>query len=43
MNLIPRVESQKLTASIWETHTPSENKLELIEGEALWGGAERDR
>lgn len=43
MNLIPRVESQKLTASMWETHTPSENKLELIEGEALWGGAERDR
>lgn len=28
---------------MWETHTPSENKLELIEGEALWGGAERDR
>lgn len=43
MNLIPRVESQKLTASMWETHTPSENKLELIEEEALWGGAERDR
>lgn len=43
MNLIPRVESQKLTASIWETHTPSENKLELIDGEALWGGEERDR
>ena len=43
MNLIPRLESQKLTVSIWETHTPPENKLELIEGEALWGGEERDR
>lgn len=43
MNLIPRMEAQKLTDSVWLDHTPGENKLELIDGQACWGGEERDR
>ena len=43
MNLIPRLEAQKLTADSWLDHTPSENKLELDDGQACWGGEERDR
>ena len=43
MNLIPRLEAQKLTTDVWLEHTPGENKLELIDGQALWGGEERDR
>lgn len=43
MQLIPKQKPQKLTALMWEEHTPYENKLELIDGEALWGGEERDR
>lgn len=43
MKLIPGLEPQKLTARLWEEHTPYENKLELADGEALWGGEERDR
>lgn len=43
MKLVPQLEPQKLTYTIWEEHTPYENKLELIDGEALWGGEERDR
>lgn len=43
MNLIPRLEAQKLTFDVWSEHTPSENKLELDDGQALWGGDERDR
>jgi len=43
MDLIPRLESQKLVASRWETPTPPKNKFELSDGEAVWGGEERDR
>lgn len=43
MNLIPRLEAQKLTTSVWLEHTPDEHKFELIDGQALWGGEERDR
>ncbi|HZK84987.1 MAG TPA: hypothetical protein VFC58_09990 [Desulfosporosinus sp.] len=43
MNLIPRLDAQKLTTSAWYDHTPGENKLELIDGQACWGGVERDR
>lgn len=40
--LIPKLEPQKVNYAIWKEHTPYENKLELIEGECLWGGEERD-
>jgi hypothetical protein len=43
MSLTPRKEPQLLTWEDWDEHTPYENKLELINGEALWGGEERDR
>ncbi|MBE3101806.1 MAG: hypothetical protein IMZ47_05995 [Firmicutes bacterium] len=43
MKLIPKRESQLLTCEAWDEYTPYENKLELIDGEALWGGEERDR
>lgn len=34
---------QKVNYVIWQKHTPYENKLELIDGECLWGGEERDK
>ncbi|MDA8333405.1 MAG: hypothetical protein M0Z41_00180 [Peptococcaceae bacterium] len=43
MTLIPRKEPQRLTVDQWYEHTPYENKLELIDGEALWGDGQRDR
>jgi len=43
MNLIPRLEAQKLNIDVWLDHTPSENKLELYNGQACYGGTERDR
>jgi len=43
MSLIPRLEPQKLKADVWLNHTPGENKLELMDGQACYGGAERDR
>ena len=43
MNLVTRIEAQKLTASVWLDHTPGENKLELIDGQSCWGGVARDR
>ncbi len=43
MNLTPRIEPQRLTVSVWLDHTPGENKLELMDGEALYGGEERDK
>lgn len=41
--LIPQKEPQKLTIEMWDECTPCENKLELIDGEALWGDEQRDR
>lgn len=43
MELTPKKEPQLLTYEIWDEYSPYENKLELIDGEALWGGEERDR
>ena len=43
MALIPKKDPQLLSCKDWDEHTPYENKLELIDGEALWGGEERDR
>lgn len=40
--LIPKKAAQKLTCDIWDEYTPYENKLELIDGEALWGDEQRD-
>lgn len=42
-SLNPLKEGQKVNYAIWEEYTPYENKLELIDGEALRGGEERDR
>ncbi len=41
--LIPQKEPRKLTLEMWDECTPYENKLELIDGEALWGDEQRDR
>ena len=38
--LIPRKEPQRLRYGIWSEFTPE--KLELMDGEALCGGAQRD-
>ncbi|MEK4339114.1 hypothetical protein [Brevibacillus sp. FSL L8-0710] len=43
MQLVPKKEPQKVDSQIWETHTPGDYKLELVDGECLWGGEERDR
>jgi len=43
LELIPRKEPQKLNYDQWSEHTPYEGKLELINGEALWGDEQRDR
>lgn len=43
LNLIPKLKPQQLTYDTWQEHTPCENKLELIDGEALWDGEQRDR
>lgn len=39
--LIPGKEPQRLRYGIWSEYTPE--KLELIDGEALYGGEQRDR
>ncbi len=41
--LIPRRSAQKITFKIWDEYTPYENKLELVDGEALHGNEQRDR
>ncbi len=41
--LVPKAKPQKLNVEQWDEVTPYENKMELINGEALWGGEERDR
>lgn len=41
--LIPKRTSQKIAQRIWDEYTPNENKLELIDGDALWGGEQRDK
>lgn len=43
MKLIPKKDPQKINYKIWNEHTPAENTLEVWDGEALWGGEERDR
>ncbi|MCG5252469.1 hypothetical protein P4U99_26975 [Brevibacillus agri] len=43
MQLVPKKEPQKVDYQIWESHTPGDYKLELMDGECLWGGEERDR
>ncbi|ELK40137.1 MULTISPECIES: hypothetical protein [Paenibacillaceae] len=43
MQLVPKKEPQKVDYQIWESHTPGEYKLELVDGECLWGGEGRDR
>jgi hypothetical protein len=35
--LVPKRFPQKLSLDDWDKHTPYENKLELIDGEVLWG------
>lgn len=39
--LAPKREPQSLTVDLWESYTPE--KLELIDGQALWGSKERMR
>ncbi|MHB1681267.1 MAG: hypothetical protein ACYCYO_00365 [Bacilli bacterium] len=41
--LNPTRQPQPLTWREWNEHTPPENKLELIDGEALYGGRTRLR
>lgn len=43
IKLIPKKAAQKVSFEIWNEYTPYENKLELIDGEALWGDEQRDR
>ena len=43
MLLTPDVEPRRLTCEIWENCTPSENKLELLDGIAFGSAEERDR
>lgn len=39
--LIPLKEPQRLKYKVWSEYTPE--KLELMDGEALYGGEQRDR
>jgi hypothetical protein len=41
--LIPKRYGQKLDCDTWDEYTPYENKLEIIDGEALWGDEQRDK
>lgn len=43
IKLIPKKAAQKVTFEIWDKYTPYENKLELVDGEALWGDEQRDK
>lgn len=38
--LMPRREPQRVRYGVWSQYTPE--KLELMDGEALWGGEQRD-